>query len=513
MESLDHLDSPGLDLPRLCWRHKGKMLLTGTAVIGLTLAYLSLAPRTFVSEAKLFVPVGRESTHLDPTATTGQFVAVTDSRETEIAAVEELLTSRVLAEKVVDKFTPAMVLERDPNAGPSLADRLSFLNDVNLNPLRVYSIRDKAILAFQESLKLTTGKKTSVIALAYESGSAELARDLLESLVQFAQEEHLRVNRTSGSLEFFDRQSNVLRQDLADKEEELRHLKDSTGLASLTSQREIQLEQIGNLEADLLKAQAERDATRAEIERRRKQLLDSPAMIVSELTTGQPNTPRLSMREKLYELEVKEKELASKLLDNAPLLIQIRSQIAEARQLVEKEEHTTQSTKGVNPVRQAAELALQEKEAALVALDAQTASLSDKIATGKESLKKINEHEVQLVSLEREIELARLAYRRYAESAELARIDSEIHNAKISSLVLMQPPSLSLTPANPSPKATLALGLLAAVGLSFGVALLAERSRSTNPARAATTVAAREPALAPAPIRPRRGDAVPANPR
>ena len=483
------------------------MLVTASLVIGLTLAYLSLATRTFLSEAKLYVRVGRESMHLDPTATTGQFVAVTDSRETEIAAVEELLMSRALAEMVVDQFLPAVILERDASAGPSLGERLNFLNDVNLNPLRVYSQRDKAIAKFQDSLKLTTGKKTSVIAVAYESTKPELSRDVVGALLQYAQEEHLRVNRTKGSLEFFENQSGLLKGDLARLEEELRDLKDTTGLASLASQREIQLELIGALESDFLKAQTERDASAAEVERRRQQLADTPAMIVTELTTGQPSTPRLAMRERLYELELQEQALAAKLLADAPLLIQIRSQLAEARQTVEQEQHTIQSTKALNQTHKAAELALQDREAQLVALTARTGSLEKKVAAGKEGLKFLNENEVRLVRLQREIDLTAVAYRRYAENMEQARIDQELHNAKISSLTLMQPPSLSQTPASPNPKITLGLGLLMSIVGSIGVALLAERSRAVV-LRHETT-----PALAPAPLRPRRSEALPANPR
>ena len=82
-----------------------------------------------------------------------------------------------------------------------------------------------------------------------------------------------------------------------------------------------------------------------------------------------------------------------------------------------------------------------------------------------------------LPRLERELELARANYRKYAENLEQARIDQELEVAKISSLNVMQPPSLSITPISPQPLATLALGAAASILAAVAVALFAERRR------------------------------------
>jgi uncharacterized protein involved in exopolysaccharide biosynthesis len=394
-----------------------------------------------------------------------------------------------------------------------LSERLAWLNQFNLNPLRVYSPRDKAIETLQENLGITTGKKTSVISVYYETLDPELSRDALDHLLTQAREEHLRINRTKGSQEFFERQTNQLQGDLASLEGELRDLKNKTGLASLASQREIQLQQIGTLQTEMLRAQAEQDAAVAEVLRRKQQLADSPAMIVTELTTDQPQTTRQTMREKLYDLEVKEKDLASRLQEGSPQLVAIRTQIAEARKVAEQEEITTQSTRGVNPSHQAAELALREREAQVASLTARNKSLADKVAAAQDALQAINENEVKIVRLEREIDIARATYRRYADNLEVARIDDELHNAKISSLNLLQPPSFSLTPASPNPKVTLGLGLVLACLSSLGVALVAEHRRRPALATSGSREAHAVPISAPAPVRARLSEVAPSNPR
>ncbi len=198
MQSLLDQEDGGIDPLALASRHKRKMLLAFLAGTALTIAYFSLATREFKSEAKLFVRLGRESVALDPTATNGQFLAVGESRGSEIYAVEELLSSRPLAEKIVDEFGSYRILEKDPDAGPSLGQRLSVLDDYNLNPLRVYNLRDKAIKVFQETLKVSSGNKSNMVSVSYQSESPQLARDVLQSLLPLACEEHLRVHRARG---------------------------------------------------------------------------------------------------------------------------------------------------------------------------------------------------------------------------------------------------------------------------------------------------------------------------
>ena len=74
------------------------ILITGAGIATL------VCPRTYQSEARIYVRLGRETVHLDPTATTGQTVQLADSREREIFSVLELLRSRALFEKVVDQL-------------------------------------------------------------------------------------------------------------------------------------------------------------------------------------------------------------------------------------------------------------------------------------------------------------------------------------------------------------------------------------------------------------------------
>jgi uncharacterized protein involved in exopolysaccharide biosynthesis len=515
MKSLYQANAESIDVMAFAWQYRRKMLGGFCVGIALTLAYLSLAPRSYESEAKLFVRIGRESATLDPTATTGQFISVADTRESEVHAVEELLESRALAEKVVDEFTPHVILGKDPNRpGLNLSGRLSWLNGANLNPLRVYSLRDKAINALQEELNVAAASKTSVVSVSYDAEDPKLAQDVLTSLLKFARDQHLQTHRTSGSQEFFVEQAKLLKTHLAELERQLRDLKSATGLASLPTQRELQLELVDSLKADLVRAQAEQKAAQAEVEHRRLGLKDMPALIIKERMTGAPQNGGQTMREKLYDLEVKEQELAANVTPNHPLLVHLRDQIGEARQIAKRENISEQVTKGLNESRQTSELAVQEREATLASLAARTQSLQATIADVTDELKKLNDSELEINRLEREIELARASYVKYSENLEQARINQELEDAKISSLNFMQAPTFSETPVSPKPIVTLAVGFVASVMCGVGVGLVAHFRPRRKPPSA--SVPATEPTILPPSTNAnfgRHNEAIPTNPR
>jgi uncharacterized protein involved in exopolysaccharide biosynthesis len=429
-------------------------------------------------------------------------------------AVEELLRSRSTAEQIVEKFGPAVILERQSGTR-SLSDRLAWLNDYNLNPLRVYSLRDKAVYSLQQNLGTTAGKKSNVISVSYRAKDPRLAHDVLTALLGVVREQYLKVNRTTGSQAFFEVQLDTLRSQLASDEQRLRVFKDQHHLVSLTSQRDSQVALLSSLEADLLRTKAEESSVAAEVEVRRSQLHGQPNLIVTEQTTGQPQTAKQTLREKLYELEIQEQELAARLKDDAPQLIQIRKQIVEARRIAVNEQVELETKRAISQTHQAAELALQEREAQLVALRAKSASLAEKIAAGREALKKLNAAEMELTRLERELELARANYRKYSENLEQARIDEELEAAKISSLNVMQPPSLTATPVTPQPVPTLALGLATSFLAAVAFALLTDR-RHEPPATSMPPLAAvaiREPPPPTVSVRSRRAEPVAARSR
>ncbi len=64
------------DFVELLFRHKKKIILCPLLAVGLGVLVMLYCPRSYRSEAKLFLRIGRETVGIDPSATTGQTVSL-----------------------------------------------------------------------------------------------------------------------------------------------------------------------------------------------------------------------------------------------------------------------------------------------------------------------------------------------------------------------------------------------------------------------------------------------------
>ena len=449
---------------------------------------------------------------MDTAVTNGQLVPINDSRESEVNSLAEMIISRAAIGQTVDELTPDYVLEREPGK-KSLGDYFASLDSVHLNPFQVYDPRDKAIKRLGKNLDVVTTKKSTVVSVSNEADDPHTAQAVLEALLTVVQAEHLEANRTKGSLAFFESQAAEEKQKLEAFQNQLKTLKTESGFSSFEQQRQIHLAQLGAMESGLALAQADVNSVEAEVAARQKALGQLPDRIEISETTGLTNTPEFDMRTELFKLEVEEKRLASALSDATPQLIRIREQIKRAQQTISEESQKKQKVFGLSATRELLKQALLEKQAVAAGLQSRVGTLHTQIADSRSKLLDMNQKEVELASLQRDIDLAAANYKKYAESRETARIDQEQERASISSLNLVQTPTFSRTPA--TPKIPLVLGGGGVLGLfsALGVALLFERRRATWTRRAAPAPAIQPEETTPPPRTRRLETAVPSNPR
>jgi len=457
-------------------RNKGKFLLVLVIGIGLTLAFFSTVGRQYRSTSKLFVKMGRESMVLDPTAQTKFSTTTNSSKEIEVFAVAELMKSRGVVEKVVDHFGPRVILEKQPNK-KSLGEHLAFLNEANLNPLRVYSERDKAIKAFMQNMGVAAGKKTNVVSVQYDSESPQLAKDVLDFWVQLSINEHLRIHKTQGSEEYFVDKVESSEKTVNELEAELRDLKTSSGLAALEKQRSILLDTMGELKRTLLRNRAIEKSTQVGLDERNASLKNIPEMITIEQSSDQAQAVGQSLREQLLALEVQEQDLRSRFSESHPRVKTIRKQIDEVRQIVEKENVAKETKTGINRLYQDRQAEILQYSAKLVEVQAENKMTKESLETLTKQLEAINNTEQTLTKLEMEIELAKVDYKTYRENLEQARINNELEEKKITSLNLMEAPTFVETPVFPSPFVTLGAGGILSLISAFGVAVFFDRRK------------------------------------
>jgi uncharacterized protein involved in exopolysaccharide biosynthesis len=426
------------DAVRAFLRHKGKAAAVFVAVVTGVGLFTFLAPREYKSEGTLFVRLGRENATLDPTATLGQspIVAVPQSRENEINSMVEILRSRMLLEKVVDSLGPTAITGQDD--------------------------RERALQQMAKRLTVDAAKKSSVIEIAYQGASPRLCQTVVAALVDGFLDEHVRLNRPNGSLDFFTQQTARLREQLAHKETELRKLKDATGLASPSAQREQIVGRIGRLEDELLHVEAASAESNAKVRELRRQADSLPDTQVASETSGLGNDGTDRMREQFYVLQLREKEAEARYADEHPKMQQIRQQIAAAGAVLQLEEkNRKQVIKEPGRLHQQAQTALLVEEPLLASLEARAGQLKTQLAAVRGELARLNGDEMRLAAVQRDVDLVESDYRKYATNLEQARIDQQLETQRMSNISVVQPASYEPRPVYPRRMLCLLLGICA----------------------------------------------------
>jgi polysaccharide biosynthesis protein PslE len=449
------------------FRHKRKMALFVLLVMGAAATVIALMPRAYRSQAKLLVLLGRENAVLGPTATFGQapVVAVPPSRENDINSALEILTSRYLAEQVVDSVGPAAILGRAAPAPSGQGPGADAGPD-----------RHRAIVKFTRKLEVEAVKKSNVIAIRYDGPSPEVAQAVVSRLTDCYLQRYAHLHRTSGAHRFLSEQAARLRAQLTRTEEELRDLKDRSGLFHPEGQRLALTTRVGQFETDLVQTAAAVAAAEAEVKVLRARMAETPKTQVTARTSGFPNQVADLMRGQLYTLRLKEIDLLGRHPEAHPEVRLVRNQLATAREAVDREERQRdQVTTGPNRAYEEGQIALVRQEAALASLRARADELRRQRDREQAALRALNRDELPVARLQRELDLQTAQYRKYAENLEQAEIDRGLEAERISNVNVVQPATYEVEPVRPKPLPYLGIALAVALLGSLALAGLAEK--------------------------------------
>ncbi len=478
--SPDHPVSVLLHLLGACWRQKFKATFAFIAIGAGAAALWPYMPRAYESEARLFVRVGRETVALDPSATVGQTIGMQDSRETEINSLMEILKSRSLHEAVVDELGVAQVLgatasDESIAAGQNEASlQLVSLPTAKTNAKAPpsSSLREKAVQQLGKSITVTSPRKSTVISIEAESTSPQLAQAIVRSLMNAYKKEHIRLHRVPGSFDFFTERAARTETEVKAALKELNDAKSELSIATVQGRRDSLEKQIANLEQQAQAIAADLDSATARVASLEKLIKDLPPEIEGISTTGYTNDAHTKMRELLYALEIKERELLSKYRDGHPAVVAHRKQVDDARKiLTDQPMERTQKEMIPNPAIRSVDIDLVKGRSEAAALTAKAKTLAEQKLTVAEELRDLHHEELHLADLERELDSRKTAHAEAISRLEQARINHEMEDNSLSNVSVIQEATLVEKPTSPRLSIFGAAALLAASFGAIGLAL------------------------------------------
>lgn len=459
------------DIYRAIFRHRRKAIGFFVVVTAAVTALTVLSPRQYRSEGKLYVRLGRENVTVDPTASMGQgpIVAVPHSRESEINTTVELLLSRVLAEAVVDGLGPGKVLPPGEVISPGKVQTEKRPEETG--PGAAVDDRERAVEWIEKHLGVESVRRSNVVVIDYRAHAPEVARAVVDELIEAYLMRHVHMNRTQGGHEFLVEQADRSREELLEAERALRDLKTETGLADPGEQRRRMVQRVIDLEDERAGVARDVAASKARIGHLQETLATLPRTEVREVTTGVGDFGTDGMRQQLYALQMREQEMAAKYTELHPLMQRARQQVAAAEELLSREQATRREvTTEPHAAYEQKQLELLGEQSALAGLEVRAAQLEGHLAEARSQLGILNDNELRIARLQREVDLHDSEYRTYASSLEQSRIDRALEMERISNINVAQPATYEAKPVRPRVLMNLALGMLAGI---FGGLLLA----------------------------------------
>jgi uncharacterized protein involved in exopolysaccharide biosynthesis len=407
--------------------------------------WLRFTSPEFESDAKLFVRVGRENVSLDPTVTTGETINLSGTRETEMNSIVEHIRSRAILEKVVGKLNFC-----DPKASPE--EKETLLRDI------------------ERRLYVGSPRASAVVSVQCTALSPQQAQDIVAAVVDVYLDEHMRINRPTGSYEFFLEQSQLLKDQLQAAQAKLCDAKNRAHLASSEARRTALENQVSSVETQIQRSQAEFSATEAKIATLNETAGALPEAILRQMVGGTPNDGLANMREQFFQLKVRQEEVRSKYTALHPAAIALGGQIREV----------DVDLKHDNPVRQEIIVALSARDVAnRASLIAQEKSLRDQLNDLRKSLVALNQNELVIEGLSREASSLENKYLLYSGKMEEARMDQALRTDRISNVSVIQPATFIPTPVRPKKLMLLLVATLGGLLASFAVDLLSEQFDQT----------------------------------
>ncbi len=330
--------------------------------------------------------------------------------------------------------------------------------------------KEATLRDLERRLYVASPRASAVVTVQCTALSPRTAQDIVAALVDIYLDEHMRINRATGSYEFFLEQSQLLKEQLLSAQAKLCDAKNRAQLASSEARRTALEDQVSSVETQIQRVTAEISATAAKIAALRETAGSLPQSLLQQMVGGTPNDGLGHMREQLFQLKMRQEEVRSKYTANHPMAIAMGGQIREVNEDLKQE----------NPLRQEIIAALSAHDVANQAsLTAQEKSLVGQLRELHQSLATLNQDELAIEGLARESQRLENKYLLYCGKMEEARMDQALRADRISNVNVIQPATFVPTPVRPQKQMVLLLAILGGLLASLAVAMLSEQLDQT----------------------------------
>lgn len=441
-------------------RHHRLWIVVVLVVMCITLLYVGLAPRRYMSQMDILVQNKRGDEQITPSRINGE-ITINGVTEEQINSEIQLLTSRSLANDVV---TPGWSSRPEATIAPA--------------QLKAH---DKAVSDFEKHLTVSMVRKSNVIQVSYVASDPKTATDMLNRLLTAFLKKQQDIAQPPGTSEFFAQKAAGYKQQLDQAQQQLAAYQQQNDIVSLPDSEQTINRQIDDAQTELRATDAQISELSQQIGSQIVHLKAIPSRQTTQVRTIPNDYSVERLNTMLAELENQRTALLTKFTENDRLVQQINHQIADTKAALQKaqqmssQEHDT----NVNPVWQSVSGAIIQNETEREALKGKRAALAKQISTLQSQLSGVEGSTVEFNTLRQNVADLQNNYQLYVQKRDEAQIADEMNANRLLNVAVLQNPTFSIIPYSPKPVVDAVLGTFTAMFFASFLVFFAEIGRNT----------------------------------
>jgi uncharacterized protein involved in exopolysaccharide biosynthesis len=333
----------------------------------------------------------------------------------------------------------------------------------------------KAVTTLQKDLKIEAVRKSNLISVSYTSSDPQLAARVLQALDEAYLQKNLAVHHPEGEFQFFDRETENYKANLAAAESQLKAFSEQEGGVSPQLARDITLQKLSEFNGTLQQTYADIAATEKRIDALEKQSGTTPQRLTTQASATDDAQVLQGMKSTLMALELKRTELLTKYQPTYPLVQEVDKQLTDTRASIAAEESKPlrAETTDRNPTYSWINEELAKAKADESGLHARAAAIQTIVAKYKANAHELDQKGIVQQDLLRKMKTEEENYLLYQHKREEARMTDALDRTRILNVAIAEQPSIPAVPAT-SRWTVFLIGTLLALSISVGMAFTLE---------------------------------------
>lgn len=434
------------------FRQSRKFLVVFFFFVAVGVAYILIAPPGYEAETYLLVKFGRDATpDISNTPQSPPPEVQSTERHEIVESNVQLLESRDLAEALLNQMGIARVY-------PGIVE----------NPPTEGTLMDAAVHKLDEKdLVIKTDQETDVIHVSLFNGDPEVATEELKRLIDLfvAKQSQVYSNPQTG---FLREQAEAARKKLAESTAALYDYKAKANVASAEEELSLLLQQRSGAATDLSQHQAAEAESKARVDNIAASLQSLPKDVSTSVEADRFR-PMDDARANLNALHDKLDQMLLTYDPSSVVVKNMRETVASAEADYQRmrQEVAERNKPSPNTVYQSMQTDYLRASADHDAEVAQVRTLTQTIADLDKQIADLDERKSHYDDLDRQVHLDEDNYKALQERAAESGVAEDLNRQKITSIAVIQQPTLPYKPTRP--RVALVLFLCVFAGLTFGL--------------------------------------------